>query len=52
MDFEIIRLASMVLVGTCVSAIYWALVGIFTEKKWLKILISILMMGVTIYLSI
>ena len=50
MDSEIIRLASMTFVGTCISAVYWALIGIFAKKKWLKFLISILLMGVTIYL--
>jgi magnesium-transporting ATPase (P-type) len=50
MDSEIVRLASMAFVGVCISVIYWFLIGIFTQKKWLKILISILMTGVTIYL--
>jgi hypothetical protein len=51
MDSEIIRLGLMGLAGVCVTWIYWFFLGIFTEKKWLKILLSILMMGITIYLA-
>jgi len=50
MDSEIIRLLSIALVGMCVSWIYWLFIGVFIKKQWLKILISILMMGITIYL--
>jgi len=50
MSSEFIRLFSIALVGMCVSWMYWLFIGVFVKKKWLRISISILMMGVTIYL--
>jgi hypothetical protein len=50
MNSEIIELASATFVGVCVSILYWSFLRIFIEKKWLKAIISILLMGITIYL--
>jgi hypothetical protein len=50
MDFEFIRLGLTGFAGICVTCVYWSFIGIFTEKKWIKTIISLLMMGITIYL--
>jgi len=48
MSSEIVRLFLLSLAGASVSCIYWALIGIFTEKKWIKIIIVALMMTISI----